>query len=364
MPRAAISKPRKSKVTQEVVQANETIPEVTIIADDPSPVPLLTTKTKRSPKAKGKQAQIVAVVSANGEIQGTFTPEPRRPLIAHLPFRTSEVQFQDGPLMYDPRPPGVPEPYEEDDLYTSNAELIEQPLELKKEFLPPAVSENVQVQVAQTQVTQPVRQDETKAFRTIDVMLEYKVANETRTLPESVEAACFWCAGCFDGRPVVIPSLEERGIYKVYGNFCTLSCALSYLLTEQVDPQVRWERQALLNRMYKQTSAIHPAPPRESLSLFGGSLTHDQYRTIIEKKVLRIDSHLPPVISILATLDTKPIDFYETSLRNTSVNATLGGTVELMKNSEPGLRLKRSKPLKDKESTLDAVMNLSVKVRG
>jgi len=360
MPRAAISKPRKSKVAEPTVNVVETIPEITVMDE---PTPLLITNTKRTPKAKGKQAQIVAVVSANGEIQGTFTPEPRRPLIAHLPFRTSEVQFQDGPLMYDPRPPGVPEPYEADDLYTSNAELIEQPLELKKDILPPAVSENIQIQVAQTQVTQAVRQDETKAFRTIDVMLEYKVANETKTLPESVEAACFWCAGCFDGRPVVIPSLEERGIYKVYGNFCTLSCALSYLLTEQVDPQVRWERQALLNRMYKQTSAIHPAPPRESLALFGGTLSHDQYRSIIEKKVLRIDSHLPPVISILATLDTKPIDFYETSLRNTSVNATLGGTVELMKNSEPGLRLKRSKPLKDKESTLDAVMNLSVKVR-
>jgi len=374
MPRAVISKPRKSKnavpVTQEpaVEQINvvETIPEITVIANDmiaqDEPAPLLTTKAKRTPKAKGKQAQIVAVVSANGEIQGTFTPEPRRPLIAHLPFRTSEIQFQDGPLMYDPRPPGIPEPYEADDLYTSNSELIEQPVELKQDYLPPAVSENVQAQGVVTQCQVQVK-DDTRAFRTIDVMLEYKVANETRTLPESVEAACFWCAGCFDGRPVVLPSLEERGLYKVYGNFCTLSCALSYLLTEQVDPQVRWERQALLNRMYKQTSAIHPAPPRESLSLFGGTLSHEQYRAIIDKKVLRIDSHLPPVISILATLDTKPIDFYETSLRNTSVNATLGGAVELMKNSEPGLRLKRSKPLKDRESTLDAVMNLSVKVR-
>jgi hypothetical protein len=379
MPRATISKPRKTKlavapvvsqepdVSQEpVVQVSETIPEITvrneIIMDEPTA--LLITKAKRNPKAKGKQAQIVAVVSANGEIQGTFTPEPRRPLIAHLPFRTSEVQFQDGPLMYDPRPPGVPEPYEADDLYTSNAELIEQPLELKKEYLPAAISENItEAPTSQAVVPQGLKQEETKAFRTIDVMLEYKVANETRTLPESVEAACFWCAGCFDGRPVVLPSLEERGIYKVYGNFCTLSCGLSYLLTEQVDPQVRWERQALLNRMYKQTSPIHPAPPRESLALFGGTLSHQQYRAIIEKKLLRIDSHLPPVISILATLDTKPIDFYETSLRNTSVNATLGGTVELMKNSEPGLRLKRSKPLKDKESTLDAVMNLSVKIR-
>ena len=354
MPKAlSVSKPRKTKAE---IQVTETIPE---IIETPLQNEILPVKTKRLPKAKAKakQAAIVAVVSANGEIQGTFTPEPRRPLIAHLPFRTSEVQFQDGPMTYDPRPPGVPEPYEADDLYTSNAELIEAPFNEKKEYLPPAISESIVTQ-AKAVVVNETQKDEIKAFRTIDVMIEYKVANETRTLPESVEAACFWCAGCFEGRPVVLPSLEERGIYKVYGNFCTLSCALSYLLTEQVDPQVRWERQALLNRMYKQVSAIHPAPPRESLSLFGGALSHDQYREIIEKKVLRIDSHLPPVISILATLDTKPIDFYETSLRNTSANVA-----DMVKNSEPGLRLKRSKPLKDKESTLDAVMNLHVKVR-
>jgi len=309
-------------------------------------------KTKRVPKTK-QPVSIVAVVSADGGIQGTFTPEPRRPLIAHLPFRTTEIQFQDGPLTYDPRPPGVPEPYEEDDLYTSNAELIETNTNevIQNNGPTPSIAIATTVQV-------PVKVEETKAFRTIDVMLEYRVANETQTLPESVEAACFWCAGCFEGSPVVLPTLEENGLYKVYGNFCTLSCSLSYLLNEQVDPQVRWERQALLHRMYSQTSSIHPSPPRESLKFFGGSLTHEQYRNIIDKKQLRIDTHLPPVISILATLDTKPIDFYETSLRNTST------TVDIVKNLEPGLRLKRSKPLKDKESTLDAVMNLNVKIRG
>jgi hypothetical protein len=302
---------------------------------------------KRATKAK--HAPIVAIVSADGGIQGSFTPEPRRPLIVHLPFRTSEIQFQDGPLTYDPRPPGVPEPYEADDLYTSNSELINQEqIELVKPAEPALES------------VKPVKQEEIKAFRTMDVMLEYKVANETRTLPESVEAACFWCAGCFEGRPVVLPSIEEYGVYKVYGNFCTLSCSLSYLLNEQVDPQVRWERQALLHRMYSQSSSIHPAPPRESLKFFGGTFTHEQYRGIIEKKQLRIDTHLPPVISILATLDTKPIDFYETSLRNTS---TTGACIDVIKTLDPGLRLKRSKPLKDKESTLDAVMNFQVKVR-
>jgi len=309
---------------------------------------------KVSTKKTKAKVPIVAVVSANGDIQGSFSPEPRRPLIAHLPFRSTEIQFQDGPLTYDPRPPGVPEPYEADDLYTSNAEMLEN-------ATTNVIEENMPKNTLHATVEKEEPHEEIKIFRTIDVMLEYHVANETQTIPESVEAACFWCAGCFEGRPVVIPSLEEYGTYKVYGNFCTLSCALSFLLNEQVDPQVRWERQALLHRMYSQSESIHPAPPRDSLKFFGGTLTYEQYREIIEKKKIRIDTNLPPVISILATLDTKPIDFYETSLRNTSA---AGAGIDVVKTLEPGLRLKRSKPLKDKESTLDAVMNLSVKVRG
>jgi hypothetical protein len=119
--------------------------------------------------------------------------------------------------------------------------------------------------------------------------------------------------------------------------------------------------------MYKQVEPIHPAPPKESLAFFGGELTYDQYRDVVEKKQIRIDSHLPPVISILATLDTKPIDFYETSLRNTTAT---GAGLDIHNNNsknnkllESGLRLKRTKSLKDKESTLDAVMNLHVRVK-
>ncbi|NDC56682.1 MAG: hypothetical protein EBZ69_07750 [Alphaproteobacteria bacterium] len=112
--------------------------------------------------------------------------------------------------------------------------------------------------------------------------------------------------------------------------------------------------------MYKQTSDIQPAPPRESLQFFGGCLSHQQFRDIINNNKIRVDINIPPVISILSTLDTKPVDFYETSLKNTNTNGT---NIDIIKHSEPGLRLKRSKPLKDKESTLDAVMNLHVKVK-
>lgn len=320
-------------------------------------------KGTRAPRAPKTKQPISVSISANGDIQGTFTPEPRRPLIAHLPFRTTDIQFQDGPLVYDPRPPVNPEPYDAaaDDLYASNSEPLLLPQEVKADTgLPPTISEST---VATVGVVVPVTTEVVlKAFRTLDVMLEYKVGNETKSLPESVSAACFWCAGTFEGCPVVLPTQEEHGLYTVYGNFCTLSCGLSYLLHEQVDPQVRWERQALLHRLYKQTAPVQPAPPKESLRFFGGELSHDQYRSIIEKKQIRIDSHLPPIISILATLDTKPIDFYETSLRNTTAT---GAGLDIVKphTGESGLRLKRTKALKDKDSTLDAVMNLQVRVK-
>ena len=316
--------------------------------------------------SKSKQVPIVAVVSADGDIQGNFAPEPRRPLIIHLPFRSTEVQFQDGPLVYNPAPPVNPQPYDAlaDDLYASNAELLsngeDNQMNRTTDTLPAAISESDLPKVENTVVQQPVEEVQIKVFRTIDVMIDYKIGNETMSLPESTSACCFWCSGQFEGRPVVIPTQEEYGVYTVYGNFCTISCGLAYLLNEHIDPQVRWERQALLHRMYKQVENVQPAPPRESLKFFGGCLSHSQFREIIGKKQIRIDANLPPIISILSVLDTKPIDFYETSLRNTSAT---GIDVDVAKRIEPGLRLKRSKPLKDKESTLDAVMNLHVKVK-
>jgi len=56
----------------------------------------------------------------------------------------------------------------------------------------------------------------------------------------------------------------------------------------------------------------------------------------------------------LVTIDTKPIDFFDTSLKQ--------GVMPTMpqQSVEEGLRLKRSKPLKDKESTLDTVMNIKI----
>jgi hypothetical protein len=309
----------------------------------------------RKPK---KNVKVVAVVTANG-IEGSFSPEPRRPLIAHLQIHSNEVNFSDMPMKYDPNPPSQPEPYDasEDNIFNSRAEVIEV-VEKEEEVVVEEKSDAPVTAVATTPSANPL-----PAFVRSDLMVQYREGLSTHKLPSSVEIACFWCAHVFDGMPCIIPEREEKGVYRVYGNFCCPECAVSYLLNENMDPHVRWERMALLNRIYSCNGRerIFPAPVRESLKLFGGPMSIEVYRATIREGKVRVDIHNPPMVSILGSIDTKPIDFFDTTIK-ASLN-TLVAEKNTVK-AEEGLRLKRSKPLKDPNSTLDAVMNIQIKGKG
>jgi hypothetical protein len=182
--------------------------------------------------------------------------------------------------------------------------------------------------------------------------------------PKSTEVHCFWCAHSFEGTPCFLPVKEESAVYHVYGNYCTPQCALAYLLYEHLDSHVRWERMALLHRMYKCSGRLYPAPPRESLVSFGGVYSIEKFRDIIAGNKVRVDVQVPPMVSILGTLDTKPIDFYDSSLQNTFAQGFSMDRFKAWSEQGGALRLKRSKPLKDRESTLDACIHISVKRGG
>ena len=79
----------------------------------------------------------------------------------------------------------------------------------------------------------------------------------------------------------------------------------------------------------------------------------DVFRATMREKKVRVDLHMPPMVSILGSIDTKPIDFFETNQKN-------GLPALPQRPVEEGLRLKRSKPLKERESTLDTVMNIKI----
>ena len=322
---------------------------------DPVPVsvvePVVAAVAAPAPvKKQKKQPKIVAVVTPDG-IEGSFLPEPRRPLIAHLQVNSTEVKFHDLPIPYDPNPPSHPEPYDAmaDNFFTGQNENIL--IDAKEEVCDEKeVVEEVKVQPSM------------QAFMKIDLMVEYSQTKISKKLPDTTDVACFWCAHGFKGQPCVIPEREEKGVYRVYGNFCSPSCGMAYILQESLDSHVRWERVSLLHRIYSkayESGRIFPAPLRDCLKLFGGPMTIEQFRDVIAQGKIRIDIQIPPMVSILGSIDTKPIDFYDSSMKNT-ISPLLG---EAVPKAEEGLRLKRSRPLKEKESTLDSVLKIQIKGR-
>jgi hypothetical protein len=201
-----------------------------------------------------------------------------------------------------------------------------------------------------------------KEYGPTTLLVQFANTKQTQELPKESSAVCFWCCDKFGGSPCVIPTRISDDVWHVYGNYCTPQCAMAYLMSEILDTHTRWERIALLNRLYSDSTngRIYPAPARETLSKFGGPISIEDHRAMCDAQRVRVDVHMPPMVSILASMDTKPIDFYETPLRNTF--ASPHQYVRQATHDEPtGLKLKRTKPLKDKESTLDNCFPITVK---
>jgi hypothetical protein len=351
--------PKKSKVVKPIVEVPVVEVPVVEVPVAIVEVPVITITEPIVEKKRSKKVpKIVATVTPEG-ITGNFQGEIRRPLIAHLQVNSSTVNFTNFPISYDPNPPAQPEPYEPGfDNYFSNqneALLLQGQVNVN--------TEDVTKTTSSVAIIVKNENDPLPCFKTYDLMVQYRDTQTSMKLPTKTDVACYWCAHTFVNQPCILPEREEKGTYHVYGNFCCPECAVSYLLEESLDATTRWERMALLNRIYGAAckhARIFPAPSRSSLKLFGGPMTIEAFRKTVLQGKVRIDIQMPPMVSILGSLDTKPIDFYDSSLKNT-VSPLLQETVS---KAEEGLRLKRNKPLKDRESTLDSVMNIQIRPNG
>jgi hypothetical protein len=137
---------------------------------------------------------------------------------------------------------------------------------------------------------------------------------------------------------------------------------MAYLLSEILDNHVRWERISYINHIYgnNYNGRIYPAPSRETLQRFGGPIRAEDFHEMCDKQNVRVDIHMPPMVSILSSMDTKPIDFYETNIHNSFANPVVYPSY---KTESGDFKLKRSKPLKEHANTLDSVLNIQTKPR-
>lgn len=306
----------------------------------PSPPP-------KSKKTSARKPAVVASVTPDG-IQGTLNPHAEQhPLITHLPIHAADINndlfdsdipaatsmVESGPLAYDPT-----------DIFVG----VGQTHQLAAVQAPDTVK-HVDI-VTTTRPSLPVNYSE-------KLMVRFQDANREQRLPETTDVVCFWDCNPFRGTPCIIPTGIEEGIWRVYGNFCCPECAAAYLFQERLDAHVLWERYALLNRLYATgEETVRLAPARTVLRMFGGSMEVSDYRNLVAEKRLRVDVMTPPMISIIQVMDTKPIDFYDASMKNTFIPWEMD---RMNRPGAQGLRIRRTKPVNEKEATLEFCMGIA-----
>lgn len=121
---------------------------------------------------------------------------------------------------------------------------------------------------------------------------------------ENTNIVCWWCTYEFDNLPFFMPDKYEKGIFYVFGCFCSCNCALAYNI-DMTDYRVMI-RDTLIKEMYRQItkskSIIQISPKRELLKKFGGILTIEEFRNstfLLDKQYKML---FPPTIPLLLSI--------------------------------------------------------------
>lgn len=101
------------------------------------------------------------------------------------------------------------------------------------------------------------------------------------TLENKEKFSCWHCCHPFDGHVFKAPNFYDvvEKKYYVYGNFCSLACIKTYV--DSSIGSLKYIHQQTLMKMAKEiyrVEDIKPAPPRQSLKMFGGPYGIDEFR--------------------------------------------------------------------------------------
>ena len=174
----------------------------------------------------------------------------------------------------------------------------------------------------------------------------------------STNIYCWWCCHPFDTIPCCIPYKYLEETYHVYGIFCSPECAAAYMFDEAKDNI--WEKYSLLNMLYREIYGnnvqIKLAPPRQILRIFGGNVNIKDFRLNNINYEKNYNIVIPPMQSIIPQ--------QELTFEDKTIDKNLQGNyISFAPKNDPEdgvLRLKRSKPFKFTNNTLEKCMNLNM----
>lgn len=137
------------------------------------------------------------------------------------------------------------------------------------------------------------------------------------SLSSQVPSVCHWCCHPFNHQPVGVPMQYRRGKFWVRGHYCGYGCGIAAILYDRS----KWNYQpnesyALLHLLYRKTHGdkvpttffLTPALPRETLQMFGGPLSIDEYRKTTYSQDSIVECFTPPFVSLVSTIEEITIE--------------------------------------------------------
>jgi|TARA_B100000614_G_scaffold237839_1_gene236320 hypothetical protein len=121
---------------------------------------------------------------------------------------------------------------------------------------------------------------------------------------ETGDKLCWWCCHIYDSKSLKLPIRKNSdGIYECVGNFCSPECTCAYIMDSGSRYGDKWKEYELLHQMINETHRIKPAPKRELLKVFGGTLDINEFRSNKTYNLV-----YPPMVSLKLQMDDTPSD--------------------------------------------------------
>lgn len=154
-----------------------------------------------------------------------------------------------------------------------------------------------------------------KLKNNIDIMCEKLLDTYNNKWPNMSPYACWNCDMFFECPPVGIPDKEFLGKYYCYGNFCSFQCAYRYLYEKEFNTNSFYQKYSILCYLYQQSnnlsfdSVIIMSPAKETREKYGGNLSDNEYKKIIQEncgntiEILKL-----PLVPIYFKINNNPIN--------------------------------------------------------
>ena len=279
------------------------------------------------------------------------TPEEPQPETVTIHLRV------DGSEMIGDDPPGV-SAFEDTNIF------VARPLEISSQLgktLPTEVPQYDPDDIHRTERREVPGNDTDKpssyAKKVVCLLKDFSEKNKVGEWPFSTSTLCHWCCHSFVNAPIGIPIRYDGEHFHVTGCFCSFACAAAHNQNSGENNTTIAKRHSLLCTLASKLGCdehIRAAPPRLSLSCFGGYLSIEEFRAFSEGDRLMI-VNIPPMKST-----AQQIEEVNEGDVGSGYNFIPIEHVRNERGLNTELALKRSKPLLNLKNTLHNTMNVQI----